>query len=105
MRRPSLNRIQYPPSISERTQRRVSDGVAEVVSVTCGVREVILFLILVKPSSFEESTLVVARMDWLPIRIVQERLLNITLEPVHVIGQLRTRGKIAGSSPHASMLE
>lgn len=77
---PSLDRLQYPPLVSERTERRVSDSIDKVVSISGRVREVVPSLILMDPSSFEESAIVLAGMDRPPISIVDGQLMNVTIE-------------------------
>lgn len=53
--------------------------------ITCGIREVVLGLVLVHPSRFKEPTIVLAGVNWLSIRIGENQFLNVAVERMHVV--------------------
>jgi len=89
MRRPALDGLQDAVLVSERAERRVADGVRQVVRVAGRVREVVLAVVLVHPGGFEEALVVVAGVDRLAVRVVDHQVLHAGGEGVHVVAQLR----------------
>jgi hypothetical protein len=88
VRRPALDRLQDAILVSERTQRRVADGVRQVVRVAGRVREVVLAVVLVHPGGFEEAPVVVAGVDRLAVGVFDDQVLHVAGESVHVVAQL-----------------
>jgi len=89
MSRPALHRLQNAILVSERTQRRVTNSVRQVVRVTGRVREVVLAIVLVHPGGLEEAPVVLAGVDRLAVGVVDDQILHIASESVHVVAQLR----------------
>jgi len=85
---PSLDRLQDSVLVCEWSKRRVANGVCEVVGVTSGVREVVLALVLVHPCGLEETAVVLAGVDGLAICVVDDEVLHVAGESVHVVAQL-----------------
>jgi hypothetical protein len=90
--RPALDRLQDAILVSERTKRRVANGVRQVVGVAGRVREVVLAVVLVHPGGLEEAPVVVAGVDRLAIGVVDDKILHVAGESVHVVTQLRHPG-------------
>ena len=53
--RPTYHRIEDHALITERSVRRIANGIAQIVAVTGRVREVVLAIILVHPRGLEET--------------------------------------------------
>lgn len=84
---PTLDRLQNAVLVCERTKRRIANGVCKVVGVAGGVREVVLALVLVHPGCFKEAAVVLAGVDWLAVCVVDDELLHVAGESVHVVAQ------------------
>jgi hypothetical protein len=89
VRRPALDRLQDAILVSERPQRRVTNRIRQVVRVAGRVREVVLAVVLVHPGGLEEAPVVVAGVDRLAVGVVDDQVLHIAGEGVHVVAQLR----------------
>lgn len=88
MSSPTLNRFQNPASICEWTERTVANSVDDVMRITGTVAEIVFVTLLMHPSRFEESLVVVASVDWFAICVVDDQLLDWAIEGQHVFRQL-----------------
>jgi hypothetical protein len=52
---PTYYRVEYHTLITEWSVRRVTNGIAEIMTVTCRVREIVLTIILMHPRCLEEA--------------------------------------------------
>jgi hypothetical protein len=86
--RPALYGFQNAVLVCERSQRRVANSICEVMGVAGRVREVVLALVLVHPRSFKETTIVLAGVDWLAVCVIDDEILHVARESVHVVAQL-----------------
>ena len=74
---PSYNGIEDDTLVSEGTIGRISDGITEEVSITCGVREIIFALIFMHPLCLEEA-----------VRVASTQRLTIFVEDNYREGSL-----------------
>ena len=83
---PTYHRIEDHTLITERSVRRITNGIAEIVAVTSRVREIVLTIILVHPGSLEEAVRI-ASLHGFAVLIEYHHVTRCLSELLYIVAQ------------------